>query len=256
MKQAFLKLAARVDALSVRERVMGFGAAVALLSFLIYFSLLDPLFARQKALLGEFRQQQNQIAGIDAEVALAMLAHSEDPDRAERERLVHLKDEVAQLGGALRAMQKGLVAPDKIVVLLESLLKGKNKLRLLSLKTLPPSGLTDGHFVDPVPAEEADEMNDVGKIWLKSKTPVAVPATPATPAAAVAVKPNQLLYRHGVEVVLQGSYLDMVAYMEALEAMPTQLFWGKANLNSDNYPTARLTLTLYTLSLDPKWIAL
>ncbi|WP_317205620.1 type II secretion system protein GspM [Janthinobacterium sp.] len=253
MKQAFLKLAARIDALSLRERVMGFGAAVALLSFLIYFSLLDPLFARQKALLGEFRQQQNQIAGIDAEVAQAMLAHSEDPDRADRERLSHLKDEVAQLGGALRAMQKGLVAPDKIVVLLESLLKGNNKLRLLSLKTLPPSGLTDGHFVDPVPAEEAEEMNDVSKMWLKAKTPVVAPAAPAAP---VAVKPNQLLYRHGVEVVLQGSYLDMVAYMEALEAMPTQLFWGKANLNSENYPTARLTLTLYTLSLDPKWIAL
>jgi MSHA biogenesis protein MshJ len=44
--------------------------------------------------------------------------------------------------------------------------------------------------------------------------------------------------------------------MDALEAMPTQLFWGRAELQVEEYPDARLTLTLYTLSLDRKWIKL
>jgi MSHA biogenesis protein MshJ len=55
---------------------------------------------------------------------------------------------------------------------------------------------------------------------------------------------------------LQGSYLDMVSYMEALEQLPVQLFWGKAKLDAQQYPNSRLTLTLYTLSLDPKWMKL
>ncbi len=38
--------------------------------------------------------------------------------------------------------------------------------------------------------------------------------------------------------------------------MPTQLFWGKAKLEVEEYPNARLTLTLYTLSLDQKWMTL
>ena len=59
-----------------------------------------------------------------------------------------------------------------------------------------------------------------------------------------------------MEVVVEGSYPDMVNYMQALQTMPTQVFWGKARLEADAYPVARLTLTLYTLSLDDTWMAL
>ncbi|WP_229425003.1 hypothetical protein [Massilia sp. Se16.2.3] len=65
-----------------------------------------------------------------------------------------------------------------------------------------------------------------------------------------------MLYRHGVEVTVRGNYLDMIGYMAALEAMPTQLFWGRAQLEAETWPDSRLTLTLYTLSLDAKWMKL
>jgi MSHA biogenesis protein MshJ len=44
--------------------------------------------------------------------------------------------------------------------------------------------------------------------------------------------------------------------MDALESLPVQLFWGKARLDAQQYPNSRLTLTLYTLSLDQKWMKL
>ncbi|MFS2219099.1 hypothetical protein ACCD08_31790, partial [Telluria sp. Tellsp104] len=83
----------------------------------------------------------------------------------------------------------------------------------------------------------------------------AAPA-PAAPAPPPVVQSPDLLYRHGVELTVRGSYLDMVDYMQALESLPTQLFWGKAQLDAEAYPNVRLTLTLYTLSLDPKWMKL
>ncbi|MFM9434486.1 MSHA biogenesis protein MshJ [Janthinobacterium sp. CG_23.3] len=251
MKQSWLKLAAKIDALSLRERVMAFAAGMVVLLFLAFLLLLDPMFSKQKKLVAQFRQQQSQMAGIDAEVANAVLLHAHDPDSASRASLQALRGEVAQLGGALRAMQKGLVAPERIVLLLEQLLRSNTKLRLVSLKTLPATGLADGRFSDPVPADAPEPMHAGGKLLLK----IAQPPSPAAPPAAP-VKQAPLLYRHGVELELQGGYLDMVNYMEALEAMPTQLFWGKANLHAGDYPNARLTLTLYTLSLAPKWIAL
>ena len=85
-------------------------------------------------------------------------------------------------------------------------------------------------------------------------------ASPAAAAsgdgAAKASAPAPLLHRHGVEVVLQGSYADMVQYMQALQAMPTRVFWGAAHLDAATYPSATLTLTLHTLSMDDTWIAL
>lgn len=257
MKQQWQKYAAKIDALSMRERVMVFGAGAGLLLFVIFAAFLDPMYAKQKTLNARIVQQQNQIAGFDAEVAAQVSVFESDPDQPARARLKQLRADIEQMGGALRAMEKGLVAPDKIVLLLENMLKGKDKLRLVSLRTLPPSGLVDGHFADVPESEEVEAMGAETKLWLKAMAPAATAPAPAAAApAAPAVKPDQLLYRHGVEIVLQGSYLDMVAYMEALEAMPAQLFWGKAKLKADEYPAARLTLTLYTLSLDTKWMKL
>ena len=68
--------------------------------------------------------------------------------------------------------------------------------------------------------------------------------------------PAQMLHRHGVELVVQGSYPDMVAYMSALESMQGQLFWGSASLQADAYPTATLKLVVYTVNLDKKWLKL
>ena len=55
---------------------------------------------------------------------------------------------------------------------------------------------------------------------------------------------------------MRGTYLDMLRYMAQLETIPMQVFWGKARLEVEEYPQATLTLTLYTLSLDKKWLNL
>jgi MSHA biogenesis protein MshJ len=55
-------------------------------------------------------------------------------------------------------------------------------------------------------------------------------------------------YRHGVEMTLAGSYLDLLQYLTRLEALPVKLLWGSAELQVDQYPTVRLRLQVYTLS--------
>ena len=62
------------------------------------------------------------------------------------------------------------------------------------------------------------------------------------------------VFRHGVELTLAGSYLDLHAYLRALEGLSTQLYWGKAELSVTAYPVATLKLTVYTLSFDQAWL--
>lgn len=216
MKQRLQAIATRIDALSLRERLMLFAGAAASILFLLYSLFLNPLIARQDKLRAQLAQQGDNIGGIDREIAQKLQAYTLDPDAAARTRLVSLKAETAQLAAGLRAMQSGLVAPERIAPLLGTIIKANGRLQLMSMKTLPVS-----------------------------------PIGGATPAAS-----EQLLYRHGVELSVRGNYLDMINYMDALEAMPTQLFWGRADLAVEEYPNSRLTLTLYTLSLDRKWIKL
>ena len=237
MKRQWLQFVARVEALQPRERFMAFGAVVVVLVYLASALVFGPLARKEAALRSTLQQQAVTIDGINADIAAKARAYANDPNEALRKRLGEVRAETARTSEELRTMQKGLVPADRIAPLLETILRANGRLKLVSLKTLPATTLTDA----AAPA-----------------TPATAPATSAPAAAGtpLVVKAPDLLYRHGVELTLRGSYLDMVDYMHALETLPTQLFWGKAQLDAEDYPNVRLTLTLYTLSLDPKWMKL
>jgi len=229
MKRRWLQFAARVEALQPRERIMAFGATVVVLVFLANALVFGPLARKEAALRSTLQQQDAIVGGVNAEIAAKAQAYANDPNDALRKRLGDVRAETARMTGQLRAMQKGLVPAERIAPLLESILRANGRLKLVSLQTLPVT----------TPGDAATS-----------------PAAGAPAASAPVVKAPDLLYRHGVELTVRGSYLDMVDYMHALETLPTQLFWGKAQLDAEAYPNVRLTLTLYTLSLDPKWMKL
>jgi MSHA biogenesis protein MshJ len=226
MKEQLQRLATRVDALTLRERVLLFAAVAAVYVFAMHFFGLGPMFAKQDLLRTQIVQQQNKLAGIDAEIGDKVRASQVDPDAPTRGRIAAVRAELDALATSLRAMQNGLVPPERMAPLVEAILRANGRLQLVSLRTLA---------VEPVEG--------------KAKAQAA-----SDPQGAP--RPAALLYRHGVEVTVRGNYLDMIGYMAALESMPTQLFWGAARLEAETWPSSRLTLTLYTLSLDAKWMKL
>jgi len=228
VKEQLTRLAARVDALSLRERVLVFAAIAAGTVFLVHFFALGPMFAKQEQLRSQIVQQQNNLEGIDTEIGEKVKAAQVDPDAPTRERIAAVRAQTETLATSLRAMQNGLVPPERMAPLVEAILRANGRLQLVSMRTLAVEPLTGA-----------------GK-----------PQAAAAPAAPEGAKPAALLYRHGVEVTVRGNYLDMIGTMAALESMPTQLFWGAARLEAETWPTSRLTLTLYTLSLDAKWMKL
>jgi MSHA biogenesis protein MshJ len=234
MKQQWEKLVLRIDALSLRERVIVFAAAVLILILLVNAFLLNPQYASQTALSQQIRQQQSQIADLQNQIQQTVKAREVDPDQADRIRLRQLQDEAGRMRTALTDLQKRLVPPNEMADLLEEVLKRNNKLLLVSLKTLPVTSLTD--------------IAQTGK---NDKDKAASTAPTAEEMSGI-----QTVYKHAVVLTVQGSYMDMLAYMRALEALPWELFWGSAQLTVDDYPKATLTLTLFTLSQDKKWLDL
>ena len=62
------------------------------------------------------------------------------------------------------------------------------------------------------------------------------------------------LYRHGVELTVEGRYADLLDYLKALEASPQRLLWGGLQLKVLQHPQVLLTLRLHTLSTDAHWV--
>jgi MSHA biogenesis protein MshJ len=77
---------------------------------------------------------------------------------------------------------------------------------------------------------------------------------PITDLAASKGQGARRVFRHGIELTVAGTYLDLYAYLTALEALSTQLYWGKAEMTVSGYPVATLKLTVYTLSFDQAWL--
>jgi MSHA biogenesis protein MshJ len=242
MKQHLQRIALKIDALSLRERSIVFAMAALILMVLVNTALLEPRFAKQKQLSQRIKQDQSVMAKLQAQIQERMAANEADPDKADKLRLQETKDQTEQMLGALHDMEKAMVSPDKMSALLEDILKRNHALRLVSLKTLAAS---------PLAEQMQAEEKSIDSVLPPNKG-IAQNTVKGRLDGAVALP----VYKHGVEIVVQGGYLDLMNYLAQLEAMPWQLLWAKAKLETNDYPRSTLTLTLYTLSLDKKWLNL
>ncbi|QJQ05962.1 MSHA biogenesis protein MshJ [Undibacterium piscinae] len=189
----------------------------------------------------KIKREQQQISAIQMEVAQRLQLKNTDPDAEIRQRLLNSQQQLAQIDGQLNEIQKNLVRPEKMANLLESMMKRNSKLQLVSLKSLPFSNVLDEHA-------DASELNAKLKM----------PPSAGNPAGKASAEANQqaVIYKHEVEIVLQGSYPDMQAYLRELENLSERVYWSKARLTVIEYPKASLTLNLFTLSLEKKWLNL
>jgi MSHA biogenesis protein MshJ len=62
------------------------------------------------------------------------------------------------------------------------------------------------------------------------------------------------VYRHGLELTLTGRYHEFYDYLQSLERLPSQLYWGRVELVTGDYPQATLKLTVYTISFEKAWL--
>jgi MSHA biogenesis protein MshJ len=68
--------------------------------------------------------------------------------------------------------------------------------------------------------------------------------------------PSNGPYVHSVVLVMQGQYLDVLAYLQALEDLPWHFYWQSLDLDATHYPVTRVTVRLGTVSMSHDWIQL
>ena len=245
MKTLFLRLTASFDARVRRERYLIALALLGGVALIVWSALINPAHMRRVAAERGLGEQRAQLAALAAQTQ-ALQAEGQAPEARAAAELAGLKQQLEALNARYRALGGSLVSPQQVGALLEGLLGRQAGLRLLSLRTLP---------VAPVlGAKEAAALRSVA-------TPAAAPAAATGPAngavngSGTGANAAAGLYKHGVEIKLEGGYADLVAYLERLEKSPQKLLWNSVTLSAENHPRLVLTLTVFTLSLDRTWLA-
>ena len=238
LAQAWRDGLARWQALSLRERVMVAAVGIAALGALVDYSVLQPM-QRQRRLLQQ---------GIDA-------AESQAADLAGRigaggadtaERMARSQQALADAEQALAAIRGGITPPARMAERLRTLLASARNLSVVALRNLPAQG-AGGEPLGRAQAV-ATTSND--------GAPAAAAAGAAPDPSAAAPRAGAGLYRHPIEIRLQGRYADIVAWLGRLEAESDDLHVTDVALELRPSGRIEARIGLYTLGTEPVWLTL
>ena len=217
----------RFNALAVRERGLLFAAALTVVYFTWQYTLMDPLLARGQRAMQRLDDARHHLSAIGA----AGAAVGDDPLLLAVSRNRALKARLATLNGEMQEAAQGYVAPERMAGVLREMLASQQGLALVSLNNLPVTSL--------------------------SQAPASAAAAAAAADAVVAPADHDDSgpFLHPVEMVVEGSYGDIVSYLRSLESLSWRVYWQRLELDAGVYPRNRVRIVIGALSLSRDWIS-
>ncbi len=227
------------DQRTQRERLLLVGAVTAAALMLGDALWLGPALAQYRTAQARLKTAQRDLASLQTASRTHQDVGSQQA-RQQQAELVMWRQRVREGETQLRSHEETLVGPDRMVALLEQLLARHGTVKVRTLRSLGRSDLLGG--------AAAAEPSKTGASAAVAST-AASNATPQTSQGA-----NPTLYRHGVELVLEGSFADVLQYLRDVEALPQRVLWGSVSLKVEQHPRCVLTLRAYTISRDRHWL--
>jgi MSHA biogenesis protein MshJ len=228
--QSWKRLANWIDSRKLSERGLLFAAIVALLVVVLNQIFLHAASVKIAAQTKQMVTDRSATGKLQAEIQKLAAQVVVDPDAVNKARLQKLLADDASARAAIKQSSQDLVAPDQMISMLEAIMARQGKLELVSLTKLPIQSVS-------------------------TSPPEALAPVMAKPAAqANAAQAADVVYKHGVEIVVQGGYVELMDYLAQLENLPVRVVWGNLKLHVETYPKTTMSLTMYTLSLEKKWL--
>jgi MSHA biogenesis protein MshJ len=226
LNATWVNLGSRFNVMTLRERGM---IAVALLALLVLVwdqFLMNPLHARKQQLSQEVQDVQDSVALLTE--TIEGRAH-DNPLTLAMEQKQSLTQSLAAVDAQLESASAGLIAPQRMLSALRDVLNGQQGLRLVSMRNFPVTSL----------AQPSGQITDTTLGQNKNAPP---------PVAAMGP------YVHSLELIVEGSYLDVMRYLQSVEALPWRFYWQVLELKTTEYPMNRVRIRLNTISMDKEWL--
>lgn len=194
--------------LQLRERILALAAAVVLVLTLGFIKHVEPM---------QIALQQAQKQGFQLDATLLQLQatiqqqHTSDPidpNIALQQKITMLNQAIAQQESVMDRKMLNLIPAKRMPQVLQALLSQSDDIRLITFDSIEPTVIMQGGTVQ-------SELN---------------------------------LYQHGIHMVLEGDYFSIQRYIEEIEQLPWQLQWQSFDYEVTEYPKAKLSIKLNTLS--------
>jgi MSHA biogenesis protein MshJ len=220
MKQQWQKLAARIDALSMRERVFAFLSVIICCLALADTLWISPVQVAYKQATLRLSAQTAEVKRLRDE--LGALAQPVDASKVVRDDIAAAQMRLDQVNQAIRTVAPLAEGGPAIEQALVQFLRRQEGLTLISTGTI------------------------------KQETPRVNPQTKANANANAgsAADSQPVVTRRGLELKVSGSYAELARYVKTLEdALPT-LRWGNLQIAAGK-EIPELTLQVFVVGVSP-----
>jgi len=223
---AMVNANSRFNAMSLRERAAIAVAVLALIVLLWDQVWMSPLSARKVQITQEIGAIQKSLVSLAESIEGRAHDNPLNAAVAQKQELVR---SLAAVDLELASASSDLIPPQRMLSVLRDVLDERPGLRLISMRNLPVESLASI-------AQQGSQDSGLA------------PQQPNM--AATTTGP----YIHSMEMIIDGSYLDVLRYLQAVEALPWHFYWQALELKTTEFPTNRVRIRLSTLSMDKEWL--
>ena len=204
----------KFSAMSVREKSLVLAAGVVVVLMLGLTFLIEPAVKEITSAEQALKVEQERNKSLVKQQAAFTQALNEDPDMELKRQLENLTRQYEQLQKTFASELGELVLPQQMPMLIEGVFSRASGLELVEMRSLAPTNI----FADK------PEMEGVA------------------------------VYQHGLSLTFRGRYFDVRDFLASLEKLTSQLYWRSMAYNVEEYPDARVTIEVYTLSTEKAFI--
>ncbi|HTF84701.1 MAG TPA: MSHA biogenesis protein MshJ [Cellvibrio sp.] len=216
MPPALSQLQQKIDSRILRERVLLFLTALAVVFLLWSLMFQNAIDARQSELSNQLDTVRTQRQALDAQIATISLAVANNPNTEKQHTIATLKAERAQLDADLANLSQGLVSAAELPQILQDVLLQTGELKLVQMQTLPVQELQ----LAGVETNDGAEVNGAG------------------------------VFKHEVVLKVSGNYFQVLTFLTSLESTRWRFYWEQLDYAVTEYPNADIELRVYTLSAE------
>lgn len=219
MNRQLKQYAERFDAQTLRERAATAVMLIAVIGFLWWIYYAEPVLVQ----IDEQHHENERIRAATEKSRLVVASVRQriaaGVHREKETRLARLREDLSALEEQLRVTAIELIDPEKMFQLMNQLVYRDSKLTLLSLKRREVRAA-----IPPLKAERPDD--------------------------------GASIYRHVLELQFAGKYLDILRYMQAMEALDWKLLWDEIEITGEEYPKVVVKVVMSTLSTRKEWVGI
>jgi MSHA biogenesis protein MshJ len=208
---------ARLDAMSNRERLLAFCAVLGILFLVFHVGFIEPAGDRLRLANQRLSSDGDAVTALEGQKQALLEELRRHPDEPFMRRIAAADSGIAEIDREIQDLGAGLARPERMAGLVKDVLARSPRIALVAMRNLPPVPFVEGS-VDGVDAGD--------------------------------------LYRHGIEITVEGAWPELVAYAGRLESLPVRVLWGRTRVDAAAWPRVTMTLNLHTLSLERTWLTL